>query len=209
MGERALTIGLTGNIATGKSLVGRMLVELGAEHIDADQLAHQVMAHGTAVWGHVMAAFGQEVVGPDGEIDRRQLARIVFADPEALTRLEQIVHPAVIARTRQLIADTSAQAVVVEAIKLIESGMVRQLCDVLWVVTAPRQVQLERLTSSRGLSRGEALLRIDAQPAQEYKVAQADVVIDNSGAIQETRRQVKRAWAELMRRRTMVSSRST
>jgi dephospho-CoA kinase len=209
MGERPLIIGLTGNIATGKSLVGRMLVELGAEHIDADRLAHQVMVPGTAVWAEVAAAFDQEIIGPDGEIDRRQLGQIVFADPEALARLERIVHPAVIARTKQLIAESKARVVVVEAIKLIESGMVRRLCDALWVVTAPRQVQLERLISFRGWSRTEALLRIDAQPAQEQKVAQADVVIDNSGAVKDTRRQVERAWAELTRRLTPVSQRST
>jgi dephospho-CoA kinase len=198
--NRPYTIGLTGNIATGKSLVGQMLAGLGAEHIDADRLAHEVMARGTPTWGDVVAAFGPQIVGPKGEIDRRRLGRIVFADPDALARLEQIVHPAVIARTRQLIAASEAPVVVVEAIKLIESGMVRQLCDALWVVTAPRQVQLERLMATRSLDRAEALMRIDAQPPPEHKVSQADVVIDNGGAIEATRRQVQRAWAEVMRR---------
>jgi dephospho-CoA kinase len=200
MTRRALTIGLTGNIATGKSLVGRMLVERGAEHIDADRLAHQVMARGTPACDEIVAAFGQGIVGPDGAIDRRQLGQIVFADPESLARLERIVHPAVIERTRARIAASRAPAVVIEAIKLIESGMVRQLCDTLWVVTAPREVQLKRLMAFRGLSREEALLRIDAQPAQRIKVAQADVVIDNSGAVEATRRQVERAWNEAMGR---------
>ena len=198
---RPYTIGLTGNIATGKSLVARMLSELGAEHIDADRLAHEVMAQGTPAWREIAAAFGREILQPDGELDRRRLGQMVFADPDALARLEQIVHPRVIARTEQWIAASEAPVVVVEAIKLIESGMVRQLCDTLWVVAAPRQVQLERLVTFRGLSRTEALLRIDAQPSQELKIAQADVVIDNGDTVEATRRQVERAWARLVLQR--------
>jgi dephospho-CoA kinase len=201
-------IGLTGNIATGKSLVGRMLAELGAEHIDGDRLAHEVTAPGTPAWSEIVAAFGASgVVGLDGEIDRQQLGQIVFANPEALACLEQIVHPRVIALTRQLIEASRAPVVVIEAIKLIESGMARQLCDVLWVVSAPRQVQLERLIELRGLSRTDALLRLDAQPPPELKVAQADVVIDNDGTIDATRRQVERAWAKMVDR--PVSKRNT
>jgi dephospho-CoA kinase len=209
--ERPYVIGLTGNIATGKSLVGQMLVELGAEHVDADLLAHETMAPGTPAYGEILAAFGREILGPGGEIDRRRLGQIVFADLDALARLEQIVHPRVIARVEQWIAASEAQVsvseasaapvAVVEAIKLIESGMVRRLCDALWVVTAPRWVQLERLMTSRGLSRAEALLRIDAQPSQALKVAQADVVIDNGGTIEATRCQVERAWARLVLQR--------
>lgn len=198
---RAYTIGLTGNIATGKSLVGQMLAELGADHIDADHLAHEVMAPGTPASRAIAAAFGREVLLPDQTIDRRQLGQIVFSDPDALARLEQIVHPGVIARTRQLIEASRAPVVVIEAIKLIESGMVRRLCDALWVVTAPRRVQVERLMAFRGLSRREALLRIDAQPPQELKTSRADVVIDNGGALEATRRQVERAWAQVVLQR--------
>ena len=197
MRERPYTIGLTGNIATGKSLVGRMLAELGAEHVDADRLAHEIMARGTPAWREIANAFGREVLQADGQLDRRQLGQIVFSDPDALACLEGIVHPRVIARTEQLIAASDAPAVVIEAIKLIESGMVRRLCDALWVVTAPLPVQVERLMAFRGLSRAEAMLRIDAQPPQDLKVAQADVVIDNGGAMEATRRQVQCAWAEL------------
>ena len=196
MSERPYTIGLTGNIATGKSLVGQMLAERGAEYVDADRLAHEVMVRGAPAWREIVNVFGREVLQPDGELDRRQLGRIVFADPDALARLEQIVHPRVIALTERLIAASEAPVIVVEAIKLIESGMVRQLCDALWVVTAPRAVQLERLMAFRCLSRAEALLRIDAQPPQALKAAQADVVIDNGGAVEVTRRQVERAWAK-------------
>jgi dephospho-CoA kinase len=190
-------IGLTGNIATGKSLVGKTLAQLGAEYIDADQLAHQVMARERPAWRQIVSIFGEDVLQPDGEIDRRRLGAIVFSDARALVRLEQIVHPEVIACTRERIAASLFGVVVVEAIKLIESGMVSQLCDALWVVTAPREAQIERLMEQRGLSYEDAVLRIDAQPPQAHKVARADVVIDNGGTIEAIACQVKRAWAEL------------
>ena len=195
--ERPFVVGLTGNIATGKSLVGQTLSRLGAEYIDADLLAHEVMAPGMPAWDEIVAAFGAQIVGLDGDIDRKKLGAIVFADPTALARLEAIVHPEVIARTRRRIASSTAPVVVVEAIKLIESGMVRQLVDTLWVVTAPREIQLARLMAHRGLSRTDAMVRIDAQPPQAKKAAQADVVIDNGGTIEETVRQVEQAWKEM------------
>jgi dephospho-CoA kinase len=190
-------IGLTGNIATGKSLVGQMLAQLGAEHIDADQLAHQVMAPGQPAWQQVAVTFGEGILQPSGEIDRHELAKLVFSDARALAQLEHIVHPRVIARTRERIAASAADVVVVEAIKLIESGMAIQLCDALWVVTAPREVQIARLMEQRGLSYEDAVLRIDAQPPQSDKTARADVVIDNGGTVKATERQVKQVWAEL------------
>jgi dephospho-CoA kinase len=195
--SRPYVIGLTGNIATGKSTVGRMLAQRGAEHIDADRLAHQVMAQGTDAWEQIVRAFGREILRPDGEIDRARLGAIVFSDDRALARLERIVHPPVIARTRVLIERSNAPVVVVEAIKLIESGMVAQLCDALWVVTAPRDVQIERLVVERGLSQEDAVARVDVQPPQSDKAAHADVVIDNGGSIEATRRQVGRAWEAL------------
>ena len=197
MSRRPYVIGLTGNIATGKSLVGKTLAQLGAEHIDADQLAHRVMARGQPAWRQIVAIFGEDVLQPGGEIDRRKLGAIVFSDARALGQLEQIVHPEVIACTRKRIAASLAAVVVVEAIKLIESGMVSQLCDALWVVTTPREAQIERLMEQRGLSYEDAVLRIDAQPPQAHKVARADVVIDNGGTIEAIACQVKRAWAEL------------
>ena len=109
------------------------------------------------------------------------------------------MHPEVIARTRQLIADSRAAVVVVEAIKLIESGMVAQLCDALWVVTAPRAMQIRRLMEQRGLGYEDAVLRVDAQPPQEAKVAQANVVIHNDGSLDDTRQQVIEAWLEIGR----------
>jgi dephospho-CoA kinase len=195
--ETPYVIGLTGNIATGKSVVGSMLARRGAEHIDADKLAHRVMDRGSPAWEKIVATFGLEMLKPNGAIDRRELGAIVFSDPGALARLEAIVHPDVIDTTRQLIAASEAPVVVIEAIKLIESGMVRQLCDALWVVTAPRAVQIRRLVEQRGLSEAEAILRIDAQPAQALKVTRADVVIDNGDTLENTERQVDQAWTAL------------
>jgi dephospho-CoA kinase len=190
-------IGLTGNIASGKSLVGEVLVQLGAEHLDADRLAHQVMAPGTTAWHEIVTAFGVRIVGPEGELDRQALGQVAFTDPTAMARLEAIVHPRVISLTRQRIADSQAPVVAVEAIKLIESGMARQFCDAVWVVIAPREVRLARLVEQRGLSRTAAELRVNAQPPQAHKIAHADVVIDNGGAVEQTVRQIKRAWAEI------------
>ncbi|MBN1934690.1 MAG: dephospho-CoA kinase [Anaerolineae bacterium] len=197
MSNRPYVIGLTGNIATGKSTVGQLLAGLGAQHVDADRLTHQVMAHGAPAWHKIVEAFGGAVLALDGEIDRRRLGTIVFANPDALARLEAIVHPEVIALIRQIITQAQAPVVVLEAIKLIESGIAVQLCDAVWVVTAPRAVQVQRLMEQRHQSEQDAALRVDVQEAQEAKIARADVVIDNRGDMQDTIRQVQEAWAQI------------
>jgi dephospho-CoA kinase len=189
-------IGLTGNIATGKSTVRHMLERLGARGIDADALAHQVMEPDTPVWQAVVEAFGREILRPKGWIDRRKLGRLVFAAPEALERLEAIVHPAVIARVEELITQATEPVVVIEAIKLIEAGMHENL-DALWVVTCRPEQQLARLLAQGRLSEAEARGRIAAQPPVEAKLALADVVIDNSGPVEETWAQVKQAWERI------------
>jgi dephospho-CoA kinase len=197
--RRAL-IGLTGNIATGKSEVARLLAELGAHVIDADKVAHKVMQPGGPAYNTVVEVFGQEILTADGAagapIDRDKLGNIVFRDPEALRRLEMAVHPATLATVDRLIIQATEPVIVVEAIKLIEAGMHRG-CDALWVVTAPRSLQIARLMSTRGLTKEEAELRVDAQPPQEEKAALADVVIVNDGSIDELRQKVHVAWTEL------------
>jgi dephospho-CoA kinase len=191
-------IGLTGNIATGKSVVSGMLERLGAKAIDADALVHELMEKGTPVWQAVVQEFSEDILGPDGSINRKKLGGIVFADEAALRRLEAIVHPAVIARTEELIDGSQDPVVVVEAIKLIEAAMHRT-CDALWVTTCRQEQQLARLVKQRGLTDEEARQRIEAQPPQEAKLAQADVVIDNSGSLTETWQQVKREWDKILR----------
>ncbi len=197
---RPYLIGVTGNIACGKSTVLQELRRLGAATLDADVIAHEVMRAGTEVHRAIVEAFGRQILDPDGEIDRRVLGGIVFADPEALARLERIVHPAVLEVTWAWLEQVQEEVAAIDAIKLIESGMADH-CDEVWVVTCPEEEQLRRLTVYRGLSRSEALARIWAQPPQEEKVARADVVIDNSGSREETRRQVRAAWAAMQERR--------
>jgi dephospho-CoA kinase len=189
-------IGLTGNIATGKSAVSGMLERLGALAIDADALVHELMGKGTPVWQAVVQEFGQGILGHERNIDRKKLGSIVFTDEAALHRLEAIVHPAVIARTEELIESSQEPVVVIEAIKLIEAGMDRT-CDALWVTTCSKEQQLARLVEQRGLTEEEARQRIEAQPPQEAKLALADVVIDNSGGLDETWQQVKREWDKI------------
>lgn len=190
-------IGLTGNIGTGKSTVARMLADLGAEVIDADQVTREVMWAGTPVHAAIVEAFGPAVLAVGGEIDRRRLGDIVFADPAALVRLEAIVHPATLAVIGRRVAASSVDVVVVEAIKLIEAGMADG-CDSVWVTTCRPEQQIARIIDARGLSRAEAQRRVQAQPPQEAKVARADVVIDTSGMLARTREQVRQAWERLM-----------
>ncbi len=191
--RRPYRIGLTGNIATGKSNVGQILRELGAAYIDADKVAHQMMAPGAAAYQAVVAYFGAGILAPDGAIDRHALGAIVFSDPEALRQLEHLVHPVTIAEVERRIQASGAAVIVVEAIKLLESGMA-ETYDAIWVTTCAEEEQIRRLRDSRGLDRTEALRRIHAQPPQAEKLARADVIIDTNGAKPETRKQVLAAW---------------
>lgn len=195
MTQRPILIGLTGNIATGKSEVARVLATLGAQVIDADRVAHEVMRFDGPAY-HAVAAIFPEALADDGTIDRARLGAIVFRDPAALQRLEAAVHPAVIAEIARRIAQATEPVVVVEAIKLIEAGMHRSY-DALWVVTAPRSVQIARLVTGRGLTEVEAAVRVDAQPPQEEKAALADWVIVNDGDLDNLRRQVVAGWVQI------------
>lgn len=186
-------IGLTGNIAVGKSLVRETLAQLGAAAIDADQVAHQVIRKGEAAYEDIIAAFGDGIVADDGEIVRAALGAIVFADPARLKQLEGITHPAIRRRIDQLIRATDARVVVIEAIKLLE-GELKNAVDAVWVVDASREAQRKRLISERGMTAAEAARRIALQNSQADKLRQADVIIRNDGNIEDTRAQVQRAW---------------
>ena len=190
-----LVIGLTGGIGSGKSNVLHELVALGAEGIDADQVAHQVIAPDGAAYAAVVAEFGPEIVGPDGRIDRGALGRRVFADPAALARLEAIVHTAVGEVIAARVAASSAPAVVIEAIKLLEAGLSRRLCDQVWVTVCPPEEQIARLAAGRGMSETEARRRLANQMPAEQMIAQADRVIDTRGALADTAIQIMAAWA--------------
>jgi len=195
--RRKHVIGLTGNIATGKSTVVRMLQELGAEALDGDAIAHQLMGPGSPLGGEIRAAFGDHVVNSDGSINRPELGKVVFSNPAMLQRLEEIVWPPVLARKREAINQPGPDVLILDAIKLFESGMAED-CDEVWVVTSPREVQIARIIARNKVDRAEAERRIDAQPPQAEKVERADLVIDNSGSLGDLERHVQRAWQRLV-----------
>ena len=198
--QRPYLIGVTGNIACGKSAVLRRLAELGAETIDADRVVHALLEPGQAAWTAVRDDFGPGVMTTDGRIDRRALAAIVFSDPAELLRLEALTHPAV---RVQILAQVAAAArrdvrvVVIDAIKLFEGGLADH-CDEVWVVTCDPAQQLARLMARNGFDEAEARRRIAAQPPQAEKVARADVVIDNSGTPDATNALVDAAWGRVL-----------
>jgi dephospho-CoA kinase len=189
-------IGLTGNIATGKSTVAGMLGHLGAEVIDADRLVHAQLRPGGAAVGRIVARFGEAVQDSHGGVDRARLGAIVFRNPGALADLEAILHPAVVEDTLQRLSASNRPVVVVEAIKLLEAQM-QAHCDAVWVTICPRWQQLERLARTRGFTPAEAAMRVDGQPPASRKVARADVVIDTSVSLDVAWRQVARAWNAL------------
>lgn len=197
--QRPYLIGVTGNIACGKSAVLRRLAKLGAETIDADRVVHALLEPGQAAWTAVRDDFGPGVMTDDGRIDRRALAAIVFSDPAELLRLEALTHPAVRVQILAQVADAArrgVRVVVIDAIKLFEGGLADH-CDEVWVVACDPAQQLARLMARNGFDEAEARRRIAAQPPQAEKVARADVVIDNSGTPDATNALVDAAWQAL------------
>jgi dephospho-CoA kinase len=193
-----LRIGLTGGIGSGKSTVSGLLAARGAVVIDADRIAREVVEPGTPGLAAVAEAFGEQVLRPDGSLDRAALAAIVFADSAARGRLDGIVHPLVRARSAELAAAVPADAVVVHDVPLlVETGRTGSY-DVVLVVQADPEVRVRRLVR-RGLSEGDARARIAAQATDEQRRAVADVVLDNNGTEEELAAQVDRFWAERVR----------
>ena len=188
-------LGLTGNIASGKTTIGLMLLELGATtYVDADHVVHELYLPGKPLVAQLTQAFGQEILSADGGVDRRILGEIVFDDHEKLRRLESIVHPAVQTALLDRLRALPPEGIgVLDAIKLVESGYA-PLCHGVWLVTSPPEVQLQRLTTTRGLSEAEARLRLGAQPPLEPKRAAATEIIDNSGTLEALHGQVMAAW---------------
>lgn len=190
-------IGLTGNIATGKSAVMRMAAEKGALTLDADKIVHDILENDPSMQAAIAVAFGPDVRRPDGRIDRAALASIVFTDEAALRDLELMLHPAVRQEIVRRIEEGQEQTVVLEAIKLLEGELV-EMVDQVWVTRCPRKVQVERLMVCRGMDAETAAVRVNAQGPQEAKVAQADVVIDTDGTMADTKKQFELAWSQLM-----------
>ena len=193
-------MGLTGGIASGKSTVSAMLAELGAVVIDADALAREVVAKGTPGLAAVVEEFGEELLGPDGELDRPAMGRLVFNDESARKRLEAIVHPLVFERIVELEEQAPAGRcrVVVHDIPLLaESGRADNF-DAVLVVDAPAHLQVERMTRDRGWTTEEAESRIDAQASREDRLALATHVIDNTGTREDLRRRVAEVFASVV-----------
>lgn len=194
-------IGLTGNIATGKSTILNYLAEKGAHVIDADKVAHKTMTPDGAAYEKVIAEFGSTILDADGVIDREALGSIVFTDADAMARLEAIVHPATFELARWDMAQSEADVIILEAIKLLESGRIITLCDTAWVVTSKATTQLQRLTELRGMSEADARCRMDAQLPQADKIAKADHIIENDGSREELFARLDLLWEEVLAER--------
>jgi dephospho-CoA kinase len=189
-------IGLTGPMGAGKSTVAAILRELGAKVLDADAIVRDEQSRGTVGYSAIVQRFGTKVLGEDKEIDRRKLAEEVFGDPAKLATLERILHPRVIARileARRMLND--GDVLVVEAIKLLESGL-RNICDEIWVVVAPRALMLERL-AARGMPRAEAQLRLGTQASEKEFRSAADVVLENDADRDRIKDRVRSEWSRL------------
>ncbi|WP_069763107.1 dephospho-CoA kinase [Streptomyces sp. LUP47B] len=195
-----LKVGLTGGIGAGKSEVSRLLVEHGAVLIDADRIAREVVAPGTPGLAAVVRAFGEDVLAEDGTLDRPKLGSIVFSDPDRLAVLNSIVHPLVGARSRELESAAAEDAVVVHDVPLLAENALAPLYDLVVVVDASPETQLDRLVRLRGMTEQDARARMAAQATREKRLEIADVVIDNDVPLEDLRRRVQEVWGDLVRR---------
>jgi dephospho-CoA kinase len=198
---RKFVLGVTGNIASGKSTVVNRLVEHGAIAIDADLVYRELVGPDQPLLATLADHFGDHIVAPDGSLDRPALGKIVFSDPEKLAELDALTHPAVIADIDRRVDAIDTGLVVIDAVKLVESGHADR-CDSIWVVTTDTEAQVQRLAKRNRLSPLEARRRVEAQPPMAPKLARADRVIDNSGKIEDTMAQVDAGWRAIVRRMT-------
>lgn len=187
-------IGITGNIASGKSTVARMFEALGARIIDADEIARIVVEPGAPAWEEIVSEFGRDILEPDGTINRKRLGDIVFSDEARRKRLNEITHPRIMERIRGLVRGyekEEAPVVMIEAALIVEKGGLKDLIDTLIVVTADEETQIRRLMEGKGYSREEAVSRLGAQMPAREKMMHGDYLIDNSGSLEDTRVRVK------------------
>ena len=192
-------IGLTGGIGSGKSTVSQFLTELGAVILNTDEVGHEAFKPDTELWRQVVAAFGRQIVTPDGNIDRKKLGNIVFGNAESLSRLNQIMHPRMYALVKAQLEEYRQQGtrvVVLEAPLLLEAGWT-SLADEVWVTTTPEATVLKRLEGRTGLSQTESLARIRSQLSSAERVKHADVVINTDCGLYELRSKVKELWQRL------------
>jgi len=201
-------IGLTGGIGSGKSTVSQFLAELGATIIDVDKIWHEALKPDTEIWRKIVAAFGTEVVKPNGEIDRKKLGEIVFANPEALARLNNIMHPYIYTTVKAQLGEYRRQGVEVVVLELpllvevplsLRAGQpsLSDEVDEVWVTVAPESTVLKRLKKKLGLSEQEILARIRSQLPSEERTKHADVVIDTDCRLDELKAKVRELWQKL------------
>ena len=189
-------IGLTGGIASGKSTVAKLLAAHGAETIDADAVAREVVEVGSTGLAFVVEMFGEEILSAEGELDRKKLGAIVFGDEPKRLQLESILHPLIKTRTMQLISE-SEKAVVVYAVPLLVEANVDYPFEMIVTVEAGVENQIERLINSRGLTATQAKERIQAQASRQEREARADFVVDSSGTHEQLARQVDALWEKI------------
>ncbi len=201
-GGDVITIGITGGIGSGKSAVAEMLAARGAALVNADQVGHETYRRGTESYLRIVSAFGPEIVGEDGEIDRRKLGRLVFEDSGARRRLQSIVWPAMRRMMKDRLDELRAEdagVAVLEAAVLIEADWL-PLVDEVWLVSASKAAVRQRLVEIKGLTPEEAESRINAQISDDERRRHADVVIENSGTLEQLESEVARLWSDLERR---------
>ncbi|MCL5047116.1 MAG: dephospho-CoA kinase [Actinobacteria bacterium] len=195
-----VVIGLTGGIASGKSTVSRILKELGAEIVDADLVAKEVVRPNTDAWRELVSEFGRGILNPDKTINRRKLGNMVFPDKTALAKLNHITHPRILKRITERIAQArqaGIRVLVLDAPLLIESGTV-SMADQVWVVAVDQETQLTRLMARDHFTFQEALNRLNSQMPLAEKIKYATVVIDNSGSLEETRARITGLWEKIV-----------
>lgn len=203
MGCKMKVIGLTGGIASGKSTVSNILREMGAYVIDADEISREIIKKGSEAWKEIIDYYGNDILLPDGEIDRKKLGNIVFADKEKLDKLNAITHPRIIQRIKEIIdaekEKGKERAVILDAAILIEMGL-QNMVDEVWVVSIDKDKQIKRLIERDKLSYEDAMNRIRMQMPLSEKVKYADYVIDNSKDIGYIRKQISKLWERVMKK---------
>jgi dephospho-CoA kinase len=195
-GVERLILGVTGNIACGKSTVAGMFKTKDCLLIDADCLGHKILSMGTGAYRRIIKLFGRGILQPDNSIDRAKLSQIVFTDQEALVKLNSIVHPELIRQIKRRIRNSNKRIVILDAALIIEAGL-RKMVDKLVVVTAKRQQQILRSQKSLGLAKKQLILRMKSQISQKAKSRFADFIIDNSGQVSKTQKQVSKIRRQL------------
>lgn len=201
-----IVIGLTGGIGSGKTTVSQILSDMGAMVLDADKIGHELYSSHTETWQLVVGAFGEDILQPSGEIDRRKLGQVVFNDPQALARLNRIMHPRMYGIVKEKIEDEvrkGTKVMVVEAAILLEAHWT-PLVDQVWVVQAPEDVVIQRLRDKNGFSEEQARSRIRSQLSPQERAKQADVIINNDGDLSAVRSNVEAQWEKHIKVKGLV-----